>query len=191
MIILYEPRSSGNSVPEEVSIISSFPVYSFSQRGIFTVPISSHCLWCVHPSLIRTLSPSLKLSSAFTPRTIVSRFPLYLANKIEKDVSKISFGVSFATFPKTWLSVITIFGFLPSEANVPASSVSFTTIADASASKMSRIVCCCGKIRRPFGAALSIGTTSTTKSDGSRRSPTIFRSSSSFPFNAPSSSFSS
>ena len=50
---------------------------------------------------------------------------------------------------------------------------------------MSRIVCCCGKIRRPFGAALSIGTTSTTKSDGSRRSPTIFRSSSSFPFNAP------
>ena len=37
------------------------------------------------------------------------------------------------------------------------------------------IVCCCGRIRRPFGAALSMGTTRTTKSEGWIRSPTMGR----------------
>ena len=35
------------------------------------------------------------------------------------------------------------------------------------------MVCCCGRMRRPFGAAASTGTTSTTTSDGESRSPTM------------------
>ena len=75
---------------------------------------------------------------------------------------------------KTCESVITNLGFLPKLANVSLSSYSFTTIAVASASNISLIVCCCGSINLPFGAALSIGTTRTTKSEGSNKSPTIW-----------------
>ena len=85
-----------------------------------------------------------------------------------------SFGVSADTLAKTWLSVMTILGFLPKVAKVSRNSNSFTTIAVASASRISRIVCCCGRISLPLGAALSIGMTRTAKSPGCRISPTIF-----------------
>ena len=88
-------------------------------------------------------------------------------------------GVSEATFPNTWLSVITSAGFLPSCPSTSFNSFSFTTTETASASKMSRMVCCWGRISLPFGAALSIGTTSTAISEGFRRSRTIYRSGSS------------
>ena len=83
-----------------------------------------------------------------------------------------SSGVSFETFPNAWLSVITSFGFFPIFSSVFFNSLSFTTIETAPASKISRMVCCCGRIRRPLGAALSIGTTKITKSEGSNRSDT-------------------
>ena len=92
---------------------------------------------------------------------------------MEKEVSGISEGVSLSTSLNAWLSVITSAGFFPSESSVLLSSVSFTTIAVVPASRRSRIVCCCGRISLPFGAAESIGTTSTMKSPGVTRSRTI------------------
>ena len=83
-----------------------------------------------------------------------------------------SSGVSFETFPNAWLSVITSFGFFPIFSSVFFNSLSFTTIETAPASKISRMVCCWGRMSRPLGAALSIGTTKTTKSEGSNRSDT-------------------
>ena len=103
------------------------------------------------------------------------RFPLYLANRMEKDVSRMSSGVSFATDPNTWLSVMTILGFFPSAGSAFASPSSLSTMETAPASRISRMVCCCGRMRRPLGAALSMGTTSTAKSNGSSKSPTILR----------------
>ena len=82
-----------------------------------------------------------------------------------------SSGTSPFTFPNTWLSVTTSFGFFPRTASVVESSSSFTVTATAPASRIPRIVCCWGRIRRPLGAALSTGITRTTKSDGESRSP--------------------
>ena len=80
---------------------------------------------------MRIRSPSESLSSALAPRTTVSRFPLYLANKIEKEVSGISAGVSLETFANAWLSVMTSEGFVPSFFRVSSSSESLVTIAVA------------------------------------------------------------
>ena len=73
-----------------------------------------------------------------------------------------------------WLSVMTRRGFLPRDESVSFNSVSRVTIEIAPASSTSRMVCCCGRIRRPFGAAESIGTTRTTKSFGFKRSRTRY-----------------
>ena len=91
---------------------------------------------------------------------------------MENEVNITSDGISFATLPNTWLSVITSFGFFPRFWSVSQSSSSLTTTAVAPASSTPRIVCCCGRISLPFGAALSIGTTRTAKSPISSRSST-------------------
>ena len=83
-----------------------------------------------------------------------------------------SSGVCLSASSKTWLSVITSFGLLPRRESVSESSVSRVTTDMAPLSSTSRMVCCWGRIRRPLGAALSMGTTSTTRSRGSSRSPT-------------------
>ena len=57
-----------------------------------------------------------------------------------------------------------------SAASVPASSASRQMRALAPASSTSRMTCCCGRMRRPLGAALSMGITSTTISPGASRS---------------------
>ena len=44
----------------------------------------------MQPSAIKILSPSVRLFISFTPFTAVSNTPLYLANNIEKEVSKIA-----------------------------------------------------------------------------------------------------
>ena len=106
-------------------------------------------------------------------------------------MSRISSGVSAATFSNAWLSVITSFGFSRNRPSTFFSSVSFTTTDTASASSISRIVCCCGRISLPLGAALSIGTTSTAMSEGSKRSLTIYLSGSSILAAEAISSFSS
>ena len=137
------------------------PVYFLKSRGSFTVPISSHWRWWVHPSLIRIVSPSQSESIAFAPFAAVSSTPLYLAIRIEKEVSLMSFGVSFAIAAKAWLSVITSDGFWASEFKVCSNSLSLVTTAIAPESRISRITICCGKIILPFGAALSIGTSTT------------------------------
>ena len=64
-------------------------------------------------------------------------------------------------------------GVFPKFSRVSFNSVSLTTMETALASKISRMVCCCGKISRPFGAEESIGTTRTTKSLGEIKSLTI------------------
>ena len=84
---------------------------------------------------------------------------------------------------------MTSFGRFPRAASVSASSKSLATIETAPASRISRIVCCCGKISLPFGAAESIGTTNITKSFGSNKSPIILRSFSPFGANAAMRSF--
>ena len=134
------------------------------QFGIFTVPISSHWRWCVQPSAIRILSCSRIESIAAAPETARGRLPLYLAIKMEKDVKGISLGKTLLTLPKIWLSVMTSFGGADNFSSVETSSVSLQTIAFAPASRISRMVCCWGKISLPLGAALSIGTTRTTTS---------------------------
>ncbi len=121
------------------------------------------------------VSPSVRLSINSAPFTSILRFPLYLANNMENEVSKTLSGTIFATVGKAWLSVITRAGGFPSFFSVSSSSVSRTVTETAPASKRSRMVCCCGRISLPFGAALSIGTTSTTKSIGETRSRTICR----------------
>lgn len=107
--------------------------------------------------------------------TGVFKFSCTSAHTMEKEVRRISSGVSALTFANTWLSVMTILGFLPREASVSLSPFSLTTTDTASASRISRMVCCWGRIRRPLGAALSMGTTRTARSDCESRSPTIFR----------------
>ena len=136
--------------------------------------MSSHCLWWVQPSQTRILSPSSNLSSICAPSTWSFRFPLYLESRMEKEVSGISSGVSADTLANAWLSVMTRRGFLPRDESVSFNSVSRVTIEIAPASSTSRMVCCCGRIRRPFGAAESIGTTRTTKSFGFKRSRTRY-----------------
>ena len=149
-----------------------FPVYFLIQAGIFTVPISLHCRWWVHPSDMRIRSPSCSWFTAFTPLAAASRNPLYLAIKTEKEVSSTWSGTTSATSENAWLSVITRSGSRPSFLSAAKSSVSRTTTDMAPASRISRMACCCGRISRPFGAALSMGTTRTTRSRGFKKSPT-------------------
>ena len=169
----YGDRSSGNSRPLQVWMAISFPVWALSQRGIFTVPMSSHWRWWVQPSATRTVSPAFNPSMAVTPRTASRRKPLWRAMRMEKDVNVISSGMTAATSPKTWLSVTTMRGGLPSSSSVFARAFSLTTTAVQLASRISRMVCCCGRMSRPFGAAVSIGTTRTTKSPAVSKSPII------------------
>ena len=82
-------------------------------------------------------------------------------------------------------------GSRPSFFNVSASSVSLTTMETAPDSRISRMVCCCGRISLPFGAAESIGTTRTIRSIGRIRSCTIYRSLSEEGMSFPINSFSS
>ncbi len=84
-----------------------------------------------------------------------------------------SSGTILATCSNAWLSVMTRAGRFPREARVSLSSASLVTTETAPASRISRMVCCCGRIKRPFGAALSMGTTRTARSEGFKRSPTI------------------
>ena len=100
------------------------------------------------------------------PWTAWVRFPLYLAKRIENEVRRMSFGVRRSTSGNTWLSVMTRDGFFFKELSVSVSSDSRQTMGMAPESKRSRITCCCGRIRRPFGAALS---TRTTMSSGFTR----------------------
>ena len=96
---------------------------------------------------------------------------------MEKEVSITSSGVCGATFPKTWESVISSRGFFANPSRASRSLSSLTTIAVALLSKISRMVCTWGKMSRPLGAAISMGTTSRQISPGSMRSPTIWASS--------------
>ena len=95
-----------------------------------------------------TLGCAVACQVALTGHPILALFAAMAAG-----VSQISFGVSLLTFAKTWLSVITILGLLPRVFSVLESSFSLMTMAAAPASSTSRMVCCCGRIRRPFGAA--------------------------------------
>ena len=85
---------------------------------------------------------------------------------------RISGGVSADTLFTTCESQTTSFGFSVMRARAAANSRSLTIRLTASLSRMSRRVCTCGRISRPFGAPRSIGTTSTTRSPGPIRSPT-------------------
>ena len=145
------------------------------------MPMSSHWRWWVQPSAINTLSPSCKRSIAAAPFTAVSRKPLYRAIKIENEVRRISSGTMSFTLWNTWLSVITSDGFVPRLLSVASSSVSRTIKAVAPASSRSRIVCCCGRISLPFGAAVSIGITKTVRSPSLTKSEQITRVFSVFP----------
>ncbi len=95
------------------------------------------------------------------------------AKRIEKLVIGTSGGVSADTLRKAWESVTTSRGGRLSCSRACPSSRSLTTSAMASESMRSRIDCTCGRIRRPRGASLSIGTTSTAISPELTRSPRI------------------
>ena len=113
------------------------------------------------------------VSSAAAPRTVDSRSPLYRAKRMEKEVRGTSVGVSADTLAKAWLSVTTSLGRMPwlrKCKRVSFSSTSRTTRESAPRSRMSRIVCCWGRMSRPLGAALSMGITRITRSRGSIKS---------------------
>ena len=81
-------------------------------------------------------------------------------------------GTIWLTLAKAWLSVMTKRGGAASFSRAWASSVSCTTMAMPLLSKTLRNTCCCGRIKRPLGAALSMGVTRITTSSGSIKSPT-------------------
>ena len=58
-------------------------------------------------------------------------------------------------------------------ASAPGSCSGWSTSAEACESSASLSASCCGRMRRPFGAASSMGQTSTTVSPGLRRPPKI------------------
>ena len=122
---------------------------------------------------MRTRSPGRRESIASAPRTSSVRSPLNRANRIENDVNGTAGGVSAATFKNACESVTTRTGGRLSRSSASRNSRSLTTRQYASLSSRSRIVWTCGRIKRPFGASLSIGTTRTTSSPGGTRSPTI------------------
>ena len=109
----------------------SLPVCRRSQRGSLTVPMSSHWRWWVQPSEMSTVSPSRSESMAAAPRTAVSSRPLLRAIRMEKEVRGISAGVSAEALANTWLSVMTMAGFVPRRFSVSFSSVSWVTTAMA------------------------------------------------------------
>ena len=118
-------------------------------------------------------SPSSIEERAAIPFSWISSSPLYREKRIEKEVRVMFSGTAFETRANAWLSVTTSFGQTPCAkkwSRVLFNSVSRTTRERAPRSRISRIVCCCGRIRRPFGAALSIGTTRMTRSRGLIRS---------------------
>ena len=86
------------------------------------------------------------------------------ANKIEKEVSGCSGGRAAATTAKAWLSVTTRRGGRARLARAAGSSVSRVTRAMQPRSRASRRVSACGRMRRPLGAAVSIGVTRSTTS---------------------------
>ena len=172
MISLYCVRSSGNSVPEvKVNSGSAFVNWRI-QFGSFTVPISPHCLWWVQPSQIRILSPVRILFKAATPAIMVSSSPLYLAKRMEKEVSRMSSGCIFWNFSKCLAVCDHQLWLFSNIFQCVFQFIIFYYNRNSACSKISRMVCCCGRIRRPLGAALSIGTTKITKSEGSNRSDT-------------------
>ena len=83
--------------------------------------------------------------------------------------------MSAATFRNAWESVTTSAGGFASRASASRSSRSWTTSAIDSPSSRSRIAITCGRISRPLGASLSIGTTRTATSPGGTRSATSRR----------------
>ena len=89
-------------------------------------------------------------------------------------MSGISLGTVLSTNANTWESVITMRGFTDREFRVFSNSLSRHTTGMAPLSKASLITCCCGSIRRPLGAALSIGVTSTIRSLADTRSDISF-----------------
>ena len=115
---------------------------------------------------------SLSLSRTYAPFTAASSCPLNLAISMENDVRYMSSGTIFITFANAWESVTTRDTFPSSRLRVSSSSVSLHTTAVAPVSRTSLMTCCCGSISLPFGAAESIGMTSTTISPGCIKSPT-------------------
>ena len=105
------------------------------------------------------------------PAPASSKSPLNRDIRIEKLVSGTPCGVSAATFRNAWESVTTSFGGVFSRSSALRNSRSFTTRQYASLSSKSRMASTCGRISRPLGASLSIGTTRTTSWPGPTRSP--------------------
>ena len=132
--------------------------------------MSPHWRWWVQPSEISTVSPSFSRRSAAAPSTAVRRSPLYRAKRMENEVRRTESGTIRLTMPKACESVTTSAGGSRSRLSVRASSVSRVTTGIQPASSSERMVCCCGRIRRPLGAAESIGVTRTTASPGDTRS---------------------
>ena len=95
---------------------------------------------------------------AWIPCNAVSRKPLYLAIRIEKEVRGISAGMIAATSRNTWLSVMTRAG-ADMVCIVRASSGGRQHATMPPASNASRSTCCCGRMSRPFGADSSKGST--------------------------------
>ena len=164
-------RFFGKSRPVAISAVKLPPALSRSQRGSFSRPMSSLSGAWVQASAISTLSVGLSFSIAFAPSTKAESSPLLRAIIIENEVSGTVRGSSALTRAKTCESVITSAGGSLSAASIPGSWSAVQVSAMPLLSRMSRITCTCGSIRRPLGAWISCGATSTTASPGLNRSP--------------------
>ena len=169
-----EGVGSGKSWPCTCSTSSLPPTYWVSQRGILTRPMSSPMGWWLQASAIRMRSPERSSSMASAPATCAVRSPLKRAKRMEKLVMR-HVGRRVGGHLEERLRVGDHELGRRGEARDARclSSRSLTTSAMASLSMRSRMACTCGRIRRPRGASLSIGTTSTASSPGPTRSPRI------------------
>ena len=136
--------------------------------------MSLHWRWCVQPSAISTRSPSFRRFIASAPAQYAARSPFARAKTIEKLVSGTSGGTARATSPKACESVTTK-RTPPERSRTALSCAGWQTSAAHPASRSSRTTCCCGRMRRPFGADSSMGQTHATTSPGATRSATSGR----------------
>ena len=147
-----------------------------SSFGIFTLPISSWELLCVHASAMSILLPSFRFLMASMPAISFFKSPFILAIIIENEVRGMFSGTTCETNLNSCESVTTKSTFFCSF-SVSSSSVSRTTIVFMPWSRQSRRNCTCGRIILPLGASESIGTTIIIVLPSGRRLPIIVASS--------------
>ena len=145
-------RSWGKSLPRTKSKESPSPIFFRRRFGILTRPMSSVVGAWAQASATKILASSVSPASAAAPfrKTVIS--PLYPANRMEKDVSRLSSGFAAQTVGKAWESVMMSFGGFASADKVCSRQSAVQLMTEHFLSSSSRMVWTWGRISRPLGA---------------------------------------